>query len=171
MGAPVILQTYPRGLLGWLRQRIGGAAPDQVATILQPTIDAGRLYRDLRSDREVVSFDATANTTTTGWTVPSNQRWELVSLSCSIDIPGPAAAVVSLIAQSPTGEQWVLGGPNLLNHSIAMNRELGFSVLFPTGSVLLDPGTSIGTATNVGVIGGPGPWVGVLTASWYAMDI
>lgn len=171
MGAPVILQTYPRGLLGWLRQRIGGAAtPDQVATVLQPTIDAGRLYRDLRSDREVVAFDPTPNTSTTGWTVPSNQRWELVSLSCAIDIPGPAASVVSLIAQSPTGEQWVLGGPVLLNQSIAINRELGFSVLFPTGSVLLDPGTSIGTATNVGSVGA-GPWVGVLTASWYAMDI
>lgn len=170
MGAPIKLQSYPRGFLGWLKQRIGGQAPNEVATILQPTIDAGRLYRDLRSDRQVVAFDPTANTSTTGWTVPSDQRWELVSLSCSIDIPGPAASVVSLIAQSPTGEQWVLAGPQLLNQSITMNRELGFSVLFPAGGVLLDPGTSLGTATNVGSIGA-GPWVGVLTASWYAMDV
>lgn len=170
MGSPILLQSYPRGFLGWLQQRIGGAAPDQVATVLQPTIDAGRLYRDLRTDRQVVAFNATPNTSTVGWTVPSNQRWELVSLSCAINIPGPDGVVVSLIASSPTGEQWVLAGPNLLNQSFAANRELGFSIHFPTGAVILDPGTSLGTGTNVGTIVG-GIWTGVLTASWYAMDI
>jgi len=169
VGAPVILQTYPRGFLGWLRQRIGGAAPDQVATILQPTIDAGILYRELITDRQTVSFDPTPNTLTTGWTVPSDQRWELRSMSCAIEIPGPAAAVVALTGRSPTDEEFVLAGPTLLNHSTASNRVLGFSIQMPPG-FLIDPGTKLGTQNFVGSVGA-GPWVGVLTASWYRMDI
>jgi len=169
VGAPILLQTYPRGLLGWLRQRIGGAAPDQVATVLQPTIDAGRLYRDLRTDREVIAILAAVNSQAICWTVPSNQRWELMSFTVQVDLGSPEALVGWLGVASPTGEQWQLANVTVMNNNAGLVRTFGIQCTVPQG-LLLDPGSSLSWFTGNGVAG-VGPWVGVATASWYELYV
>lgn len=168
MGAPVLLQTYPRGLLGWLKQRIGGAAPDQVATVLQPTIDAGRLYRDLRNDNTVVAPSAVPFTNQVGWTVPSSQRWELMSFTCSVDMNSPEALPLQLGVQTPTGETYYLSAPAVLINNAGLTRSYGLAATIPEG-LLLDPGSSLVVTTLSGSVGGP--WAAILTASWYSMDV
>lgn len=169
MGAPILLQSYPRGYLGWLRQRIGGAAPDQVATVLQPTIDAGKLYRELRADRQSITYSQAVNSSAVGWIVPSNERWELMTLSVFLDIPTVSTAVCALACFSPTGENFFVSPPLFAANASAITRTQGINAtLLPNW--LLDPGTSIGVVSLEGAVGA-GPFVGYLTASWYSMDV
>ena len=141
------LFSFPPGLLGYLRQKVGGTAPDKFGDVLTPVIEIGDLYG--LAQQVGLPGSAAATGTVALATVPANERWAMLSFGGRLT-NASVGAIANAWLVTDTGLNTIQSPltPSRLYSTILAGDGFVAQIAFPQRWIL-EPGSRLGVTLAV----------------------
>ena len=164
------LFSFPPGLLGYLKQKVGGAAPDKFGDTLLPSMEVGDLYG--LPENVLVQNAAAVIGPVVFHTVPANERWLLLGYSV-VALQAAAGGVANVVLWTDQGANssvfWMSSTVQYTGGAAGGN--FGIASPFPAARPLvIDPGSRFGMSFLLNSTF-PGAWIMDATVRIYRMPI